>query len=312
MLVRKQKDNIMDEMLLRKTIVMERKARFFEKVADYSQLTKFRLSFLVVLSSLIAFLYAGSVYTTLWKGILLCLGGFLVTGSANAINQLLEKSLDKLMDRTKNRPLASSRMNNLEAMLAAGTMGVTGLYFLFLINPITSALGGMALLLYSFVYTPMKQVSSFSVFIGAIPGALSPVLGWTAATGTLSYEAWVFFIIQFTWQFPHFWAIAWVMAEDYAKAGFYLLPSPIGRNKTSALWILVSTVILIPISLIPYYLNMGGIFLFSISLLASLVFLWFGIQLYRRGTVQAAYHLMFGSFFYLPVVQLALLANKLF
>jgi len=298
--------------MLSKTIRIETEDVHISKWADYLQLTKFRLSFLVVFSSLIAFLLAGAENITWLKGILLILGGFMVTGAANTINQLLEKNIDKLMDRTKSRPLPSGRMNILEATLAAGIMAFMGLYLLFLINPITSALGAMALILYAFVYTPMKQVNSFAVFLGAIPGALSPVLGWTAATGSLSSEAWVFFLIQFAWQFPHFWAIAWVSAEDYAKAGIYLLPSPLGRNKTSAAWILVSTILLIPISFLPIFLHMGGTFLLVITSLAGLAFLYQTYKLFQECSIKAAYRLMFASFFYLPLVQIALLIDKLF
>ena len=282
------------------------------KLTDYVQLTKFRLSFLVVFSSLIAYLYAGEEYTSWVKGILLVLGGFFVTGSANALNQLLEKNIDKLMDRTKNRPLPTGRMSVLEATLAAGLMGVLGLYILFLINPITSAIGAMALFLYAFVYTPMKQVSSFAVFLGAIPGALSPVLGWVAATGALTYPAWIFFIIQFVWQFPHFWAIAWVSDHDYAKANIHLLPSEKGKDKISTYWILLSTIILIPVSFIPSYMHLGGYFLITVTALADLVFLFQAYRLMRTGTDKSAYQLMFGSFLYLPLVQLALLIDKLF
>jgi protoheme IX farnesyltransferase len=282
------------------------------KLTDYVQLTKFRLSFLVVFSSLIAYLYAGEEYTSWVKGILLVLGGFFVTGSANALNQLLEKNIDKLMDRTKNRPLPTGRMSVLEATLAAGLMGVLGLYILFLINPITSAIGAMALFLYAFVYTPMKQVNSFAVFLGAIPGALSPVLGWVAATGALTYPAWIFFIIQFVWQFPHFWAIAWVSDHDYAKANIHLLPSEKGKDKISTYWILLSTIILIPVSFIPSYMHLGGYFLITVTALADLVFLFQAYRLMRTGTDKSAYQLMFGSFLYLPLVQLALLIDKLF
>ncbi len=295
-----------------RSIVSDRGSILRSKIRDYSQLIKFRLSFLVVFSSLISYLFAGEAYVSWLNGILLVLGGFLVTGAANAINQLLEKNLDKLMDRTKNRPLPTGRMNILEATLSAGIMGFLGLYLLFLINPITSALGAMALILYAFVYTPMKQVSSFAVFLGAIPGALSPVLGWTAATGFLSYEAWAFFTIQFVWQFPHFWAIAWVADADYTKAGIHLLPSSVGKDKISGAWIFISALILIPVSILPYFLHMGGLFLVSISLIAGLFFLYQSYILYRNCTVQAAYRLMFGSFFYLPLVQMALLIDKIF
>jgi protoheme IX farnesyltransferase len=295
-----------------KTLESEKEVSLKAKLGDYSQLIKFRLSFLVVFSSMIAYIYAGGIILPFWKALFLILGGFLVTGSANSINQLMERDLDKLMDRTKSRPLPSRRMSSLEAISASFFMGSMGLTLLYLINPLTSIMGALALILYAFVYTPMKQVTPFSVFMGAIPGALSPVLGYTAATGLLSFEPGVFFLIQFVWQFPHFWAIAWVVDDDYARAGFHLLPSEGGRDRNSAIWIFATALILIPISLLPFYTHMGGYFYAISALVFGLFFLYQSVNLLFTCSVKSAQRLMFASFFYLPLVQLALLINKLF
>lgn len=295
-----------------KSLDREKEVFIKGKIEDYSQLIKFRLSFLVVFSSLIAYLYAGGLVISIWKGLFLILGGFLVTGSANTINQLMERDLDKLMDRTKARPLPSERMSLREAILATSIMGILGLSVLYLINPLTSVMGALALILYSFVYTPMKQITPFSVFMGAIPGALSPVLGYTAATGLLSFEPSVFFLIQFVWQFPHFWAIAWVVDEDYSKAGFHLLPSESGPHRNSAIWIFITSLILIPTSLLPYFTHMGGVIYGFVAIIAGFLFLSQSLNLLITCTVKSARNLMFGSFFYLPLVQIALLIDKLF
>jgi len=283
-----------------------------QKISDYFLLIKMRLSFLVVFSATITFLYGtGSSFSWL-KLFTLVAGGFLVTGASNGINQILEKDLDKLMDRTHNRPLPTLRMGVNEAMFACFIMGVSGIFLLYLLNPLTALLGAFSLVSYAFVYTPLKQVTSISVYVGAIPGAMPPIIGWVAATGHLGIVALVLFSIQFVWQFPHFWAIAWVLDDDYQKAGFRLLPSKQGRGKKSAAWILGSAILLIPISILPTFLNMGGYVLALVSLLAGILFLIQAIRLYNTCTIKSASKLMFGSFVYLPLVQLALLMDKLF
>lgn len=283
-----------------------------QKISDYFLLIKMRLSFLVVFSAAITFLYGtGSNFSWL-KLLTLVAGGFLVTGASNGINQILEKDLDKLMDRTHNRPLPTLRMGVSEAMFACFIMGVSGIFLLYLLNPLTALLGAFSLVSYAFVYTPLKQVSSISVYVGAIPGAMPPILGWVAATGHLGIAALVLFSIQFVWQFPHFWAIAWVLDDDYQKAGFRLLPSKEGRGKKSAAWILGSAILLIPVSILPTFLNMGGYVLALVSILAGILFLIQAIRLYNTCTIKSASKLMFGSFVYLPLVQLALLMDKLF
>lgn len=281
-------------------------------VADYMLLIKLRLSFLVVFSAAITYLY-GTGGNFSWMNLLILVaGGFLVTGASNGINQILERHLDGLMDRTRDRPLPTLRMGVPEAVVACAVMGTTGIALLYMLNPLTALLGAFSLISYAFIYTPLKQVTSFSVYVGAVPGAMPPILGWVAATGHLGIEALVLFAIQFVWQFPHFWAIAWVLDDDYQKAGFRLLPSGEGRSKKSATFILVATVLLIPVSVLPSFLNMGGYVLALVSLLAGILFLIQAIRLYKTCTIKAASKLMFSSFIYLPLVQLALLIDKLF
>lgn len=283
-----------------------------QKFSDYLLLIKLRLSSLVVFSAVITYLYGIGTNFSWLNFFILVGGGFLVTGASNGINQILEKDLDRLMDRTSDRPLPTMRMSVSEAILSCFIMGTTGIYLLYLLNPLTALLGAFSLISYAFIYTPLKQVTPISVFVGAIPGAMPPILGWVAATGHLGIVALVLFSIQFVWQFPHFWAIAWVLDDDYQKAGFRLLPSKEGRGKKSAIWILVSAILLIPVSILPTFLNMGGYLLALVSMLAGILFLIQAIRLFNTCTIKSASKLMFGSFIYLPLVQLALLIDKLF
>jgi len=282
-----------------------------QKVSDYAMLTKFRLSFLVVFSAVIGFLFAGgaiSVTLVFW----LSLGGTLVTGASNAINQIIEKDIDKLMKRTENRPLTTGRMSTLEAILAAGVLGIVGILILTIqFNPIAGVLSAISLLTYAFVYTPLKRIHPIAVFVGAIPGALPPMIGYVCATGVIDFTAVLLFSIQFIWQFPHFWAIAWVQYEDYLKAGIMLLPSSTGKTKQSAINNVVYCVALLLVSVMPYFFNMvrltGTIFIAA----AGVMFLWMAVSHYFKVDDKSAKLLMFGSFIYLPVVQLALVFGKL-
>jgi protoheme IX farnesyltransferase len=282
------------------------------KVRDYAQLVKFRLAITVVFSAVIA--YALATYGVInWANIiLLALGGFFITGSANALNQIIEKDHDRVMDRTKNRPLAAGRMSVVEAIIAAGLMGVAGKVILWASFNITAAmLGSLSLLVYAFIYTPLKRVSPAAVFVGAIPGALPPMIGWVAYTGVVGVEALLIFSIQFIWQFPHFWAIAWVMDDDYKKAGFRLLPSAAGRDKSTAFQTMMYCLILIPVCMLPAKLGMTGSVSMYVVLGAGLFFLWQSIKLYRNLDMRSAKHLMYGSFLYLPVVLLAYIFDKI-
>jgi protoheme IX farnesyltransferase len=283
------------------------------KIRDYAQFIKLRLASLVVFSAAISFVI-GSQEINWSKMLLLILGGFLVTGASNGFNQIIEKNLDKLMDRTQNRPLPQDRMNVNEAFILAAIMGILGIAILWIfLNPLSGVLGMLALILYTVVYTPLKQVTPFAVFVGAFPGAIPPMLGYVATSngfGEISFQAWLLFAVQFMWQFPHFWAIAWVLDDDYKKAGFRMLPSLGGRDKSSAFQILVYTLFLVPISLLPVFFHMSGTISAIIIVLSGIFFAYQATVLYRECTVEAARKLMFGSFLYLPVVQLAVMIGK--
>ena len=244
------------------------------KLKDIMELTKFRLSFLVVFSAVMAYLLANPFAADWLKITLLSLGGFLVTASSNTINQLIEKDTDKLMDRTKNRPLPAGRMKPIEAYLIAGFTGVIGIFILGVVfNPVSGLLGALALISYAFIYTPFKKISPVAVFIGAIPGSMPLLIGWTAATGTIGLGGILLFTIQFFWQIPHFWSIAWLLNEDYQKAGYHLLPSSNGKNRTTALQNIPYLVCLIAVSTLPYAFGFTGIISLAISLIAGLFFL---------------------------------------
>ncbi len=282
------------------------------KLKDYGQLTKFRLSLLVVFSSAIGFLIAADGHWQLPQLILFLAGGFLVTGASNALNQVIEKDFDRLMNRTMKRPLPDERMSVMEALLTAGIFAVGGLLiFLLYFNELAAILSALALLSYAFIYTPLKRFSSVAVFVGAIPGALPLLIGVVSATGTFTVIGIALFAIQFIWQFPHFWAIAWVSNDDYVRAGYHLLPSKEGRTKFSALQNVLYILALIPVSLVPAWLGLTGWISAIIVLLCGVVFLYQSFLLYKECSVSAARKLMFGSFFYLPIVQLALYFDRI-
>lgn len=289
------------------------------KLADYAAFIKLRLASLVVFSAVLGFMIVskGHGSTSLTAGIdwvkvaWLTLAGFLVTGSANGLNQIIERATDKIMDRTMMRPLPQERMSVPEAAILASVIGIAGLVILWIfLNPLSSLLSGLSILLYVGAYTPLKKTTAFAVLVGAFPGAFPPLLGAIAATenfGSVPYEGLVLFAIQFVWQFPHFWAIAWVMDEDYKKAGFRLLPSG-ERNKASAFQILVYTLFLLLMSMVPVFFRMTDTLMATVIILVcGLLFLYQAVKLYRDCTVKSARELMFGSFGYLPLVQLAIL-----
>lgn len=265
---------------------------------------------LVVFTAGIGFLLGTSTFS--WEAfMLLCLGGFLVTGAANAFNQILEKDFDKLMKRTENRPLAAGRMTTSEGVMAAGFMSLFGISLLALLNPLTALIGTFSLVIYAFIYTPVKRISSIAVLIGAIPGALPPMIGWTAATGTLGMEAFLLFGIQFLWQFPHFWSIAWLSHEDYTKAGYFLLPSEGGKDKDTAFQCLLYALSLIPIGFIGFVFGIIGWLPAVIVTIMGALYTKAAWGLYQSCSNQAAKKLMFSSFFYLPITLLALLIGLL-
>ena len=295
-----------------KTIAIKQPNVFVQKLSDYTLLAKFRLSFLVVFSAVVGYLFASPTYISVTNIVLLAVGGMLVTGASNAINQIIERDIDKLMARTQNRPLPTERMNMLEAILAAGAMGISGIIILtYFFNPIAGVLSAISLLSYAFVYTPLKRVSSIAVFVGAIPGALPPMIGYVCATGAIDFIAVMLFSIQFMWQFPHFWSIAWIQYEDYKKAGIMLLPSASGKTRMSAIQNVIYCSVLLVVSMIPYFFNMVGLVGNIFIATAGVVFLWMAWQHYRKCEDRTARVLMFGSFLYLPVVQIALVVGKI-
>ncbi|MBY0543811.1 MAG: heme o synthase [Sphingobacteriaceae bacterium] len=292
-------------------------------ISDFSKLIKFRLTFLVVFSASVTFLIGskiqidrGIVESINWGNwLILIVGGFLVTGAANCFNEIIEKDLDKLMNRTKDRPMPAGRMTTGQGLVLGLIMGILGTWLLGKLNLETGLISVFSILLYAFAYTPLKQKSPIAVFVGAIPGALPPLIGYIAAIGGQSeigyvpvdYQiAVILFLIQFVWQFPHFWAIAWVLDEDYSKAGFRLLPTK-KRDKTSAVFTFVSTLILIPVSLLPTFLGFGGYYIAGVSIIAGLLFAWYAYQLVVKMDMPSAKKVMFCSFFYIPLVQLVLL-----
>jgi heme o synthase len=280
------------------------------KAKAYFKLLKFRLSFTVAFSSAIGFIL-GRPVATYWEIALVMLGGLLVTGSANIINQLLEIEYDKLMKRTAKRPLPTGQVSVVEAIAVCVLTGVAGLFILaYTFNILTAGLSLLSLILYGFVYTPLKRISPICVFVGAIPGAMPPLIGWVAATGVLSVEAWILFGIQFIWQFPHFWAIAWVLDDDYKKAGFKMLPMAGGKNLKTAFQIMIYTLVLIPLSLLPLQFGMTGSTSALIAVVCGVLFLAQTFYLMRTCSKKAAMNIMFGSFLYLPIVQIAFVLDK--
>lgn len=282
------------------------------KARDYNQLVKFRLTFLVVFSSVITYLTASAGAIQWFEVAMLSLGGFLVTGASNGINQIIEKDYDKLMVRTANRPVATNRMSVTEAAVVSLLMGLIGVFIIrTYLNPLSGWLALAALLSYAFVYTPLKRISPVSVFVGAFPGAIPTLLGWVAYTGTIDMPAIILFGVQFFWQFPHFWSIAWILDDDYKRAGFKMLPSTPGRDKGTAFQTLTFSLVLIPIGMLPYQYGVAGVTSAIVGALGGLMLSYYSFRLFKTCEISDAKKLMFASFIYLPMVQLAYLFDKL-
>jgi protoheme IX farnesyltransferase len=283
------------------------------KLRDYMLLVKFSLSFMVVFSAVVSYLLAPAIVEFNLKMIfLLFTGGFLVTGSANAINQVVEKDTDAMMKRTSKRPVAEGRMSVAEGWGFAVITGLAGIFILwYFFNGLSAMLAAGSLFIYAFIYTPLKKVNSIAVLVGAIPGALPCLIGWAAGNDNLSAGGWALFAIQFFWQFPHFWAIAWIAHKDYTHAGFKLLPSVEGPTKYSAIQSIIYSLLLVPIGLLPYLAGMTGWISLIVVLIANLFMVYQSVRLYIDMEISAARRVMFSSYFYLPVVLLALLADKM-
>lgn len=282
------------------------------KARDYNQLVKFRLTFLVVFSSVVTYLTASAGAVNWFEVAMLSLGGFLVTGASNGINQVIEKDYDKLMVRTANRPVATNRMSVTEASVVSLIMGLVGVIIIrTFLNPLSGWLALGALLSYAFVYTPLKRISPVSVFVGAFPGAIPTLLGWVAYTGSIDMPAIILFGVQFFWQFPHFWSIAWILDDDYKRAGFKMLPSTPGRDKGTAFQTLTFSLVLIPIGMLPYQYGVAGISSAFVGALGGIMLSYYSFKLFRSCEIADAKKLMFASFIYLPMVQLAYLFDKI-
>jgi protoheme IX farnesyltransferase len=234
----------------------------------------------------------------------------MITGTANILNQVIEKESDKLMKRTAKRPLPDGRMKVGEALILACVLGVFGLTFLTMVSSLCVVLGAIAIIIYAGIYTPLKKITHLTVIPGAVAGSLPVVIGCAAASGRLSSEAWLLFSIQFIWQFPHTWSIAWLLDDEYNKAGIKMMPREGGRSKTSALMILLSTFLIIPCGLLLYMYHSAGIPVGCLLTLAGIGMAVFGYKLYKSRTAKSALGLMFGSFAYLPFVLIVLVIAK--
>jgi protoheme IX farnesyltransferase len=282
---------------------------------DFREITKARLAISVVFSSIAGFMLGiYDLHSLDWMVLLkLAVGGYCMVGASNAFNQVIEKDLDALMDRTKNRPVPAGRMSQTTALIIASLLTVVGIALLYTINPKTAMFGAVSIFLYTSVYTPLKTMTSLSVFVGAFPGAIPFMLGWVAATGEFGIEAGTLFLIQFFWQFPHFWAIGWFLYEDYEKAGFFMLPTG-KKDKGTALQIILYTVWLILASLLPVLGYTGRLYMTPIAaivvFLLGLWMLFYAVRLYKLRTAKAARTLMLVSVSYITLLQLVYIFDK--
>lgn len=292
-----------------KTISLEKVQRQ-SRIKDLLAFVKVRLTFSVVLSSALGFGIAPTPFD-IWNLVLLIFGGLFITGAANGFNQIIEKDTDRLMKRTMNRPLPTGRMKVNEAIVIASILAFAGIALLFLINPLSAILGFLGFFIYVVLYTPLKKIGPLAVFVGAFPGAIPPMLGYVAANGHFGLEPGILFAVQFIWQFPHFWAIAWVSDTEYKKAGFHLLPSKGGKDSSSAYQIFIYSLFLIPVSLLPWAYGMTGVWSSIVITLLGFAFAFFAWKHTRVMTDKTALRIMFASIIYLPIVQLLYLLNSL-
>ena len=282
-----------------------------ENIKIFFELSKFRLSLLVSLSSVFGFLIS-SKSVDINEVFILLIAGYLVSSSSVINNQIFERDLDKLMERTKKRPIPTDRVSIKKSILISFTSMIVGLSLIsYYLNMYAALLSLISLILYSFVYTPMKKIGPIAVFIGAIPGALPPLIGWVASTGQITLEAIIIFSIQFIWQFPHFWAIAWMYDDDYKKAGFKLLPNNGEKNMKTAVNIMIYTLFLIPLGLLPTIFGITGIISGAVAVLLAIIFLAQTFKLINDYSRDSALKVMFSSFIYLPIVQISYVLDKI-
>jgi len=281
-------------------------------ISDFKEITKMRLSLSVVFSSIAGYLLGVETvsFNTL---LLLAFGGYFMVGASNVFNQIIEKDLDALMERTKNRPIPAGRISVNLAFILASTFTALGITILYIINPQTAMFGAISIFLYTSAYTPLKTKTPLSVFVGAIPGAIPFMLGWVAATNDFGIEPGTLFMLQFFWQFPHFWAIGWFLHEDYQKAGFNMLPTG-KRDKATAVQTILYTVWTILVSIIPVFGFTGKLHLTIVGaivvFLIGLVMLYYAVQLFKKMTVLAARQLMLASVLYITLIQIIYVLDK--
>ncbi len=281
-------------------------------ISDFKEITKMRLALSVVFSSLAGYLLGVDTvnYKTL---ILLALGGYFMVGASNAFNQIIEKDLDALMKRTKNRPIPSGRMSVTTAFIIACVFTLLGIIILYAINKQTAMFGAISIFLYTCVYTPLKTKTPLAVFVGAIPGAIPFMLGWVAATDDFGIEPGTLFALQFFWQFPHFWAIGWFLYEDYKKGGFFMLPTG-KQDKGTAVQIIMYTIWTILVSIIPVFGFTGKLELSIVSavivFLLGLWMLYYAFRLFKIMTEKAARQLMLVSVSYISLIQIVYVIDK--
>lgn len=279
---------------------------------NFTEITKFRLSISVLFSSVAGYLLGAETidFSVLF---LLCIGGYAMVGASNVFNQIVERDLDALMDRTKDRPLPAGRMEVRSAFVLGIVLTVLGIGVLYAINPITAMFGAISIFMYVSLYTPLKTKTPLSVFVGAFPGAIPFMLGWVAATGSFGIEPGTLFMIQFFWQFPHFWAIGWFLFDDYEKGGFYMLPNG-KRDKGTAMQVFLYCIWTVLVSLIPVLGITGKLFLTPFSgVLVGLIgigLLYYAGRLYKEKTAKAAKQLMLASVSYITLLQIIYVADK--
>ena len=287
--------------------------RIMEKLKDFSSLVKMRLSLLVVFSSLMGYLYASSANINVLTLMALLIGGFLITGASNAFNQVYEMDIDAQMIRTKERPIPAGRMTAIEGLYIGVLMSALGFYVLLkYVNPACAIMSALSLLSYVFAYTPLKRVSHIATFVGAIPGAMPFAIGWFAFGGQFHVEVLILFFIQFIWQFPHTWAIAWLQKTDYQKVNIKLNPFGVNDDKRNAYYILLYTIVLIPASLMPMLYGYTNVYSAIVLLVLGIYFVKKAVDLYNEQTEIKARGVLMGSIIYLPLVQIALVLDKIF
>ena len=298
--------------VLERQVTLAPSLSFGEKLKEVAALFKLRLTSLVVFSAVLGYwmgVPSGGFSVT--NALLLSLAGLLVTGASNALNQVLEVEADSLMKRTASRPLVRATVGMVEAIVIALLAAATGVFLLWTrFGPLTGILGMLSLFMYVVLYTPMKKLTAWSVFVGAFPGAFPPMLGYVAATGQFGLGPGLLFAMQFMWQFPHYWAIAWVLHDDYQLAGYHMLPSKGGRDGYTAWLILLYTLFVVPVGMLPWVFGLTGIWSAATAVVCGLVMLVPAIRLFRSRDTKDARKLMFASFIYLPVVLLGYVLDK--